>query len=121
MVDLFQFIIITSLWCVGLNISAQEGYLLWFLSSPFEAANRQYINRKNYKMIGQVRTNYLFYGIITYLGKPLITCCRCMASAHSILMALLVSDFLHIGVIQVIIAIPCVAVLNSFIIDKYYK
>lgn len=115
---MITFIIICSLFCVGLHLSAEEGYILNFIRSPFDWMMENHVREKNNALLmNEPMPGELWSRMINVIGKPLITCVRCMGS----LWTLVIYYFLQpdLSLIQVIICIPAVSFLNSFIFDVY--
>lgn len=93
--SIMLFCFLTSLAIVGIKLSAEERQLWSFATKPFKS------------------------GWLAYVGKPLITCARCMASFWGILSYLF--WFGEVNIIEMIFCVCVISFLNSFFYALYYR
>ena len=93
--SIMLFCFLTSLAILGLRLSAEEGQLLSIATHPFKS------------------------GWLAYVGKPLITCARCMASVWGVLSYLF--WFNEVNIIEMIFCVCVISFLNSFLYALYYR
>ncbi len=88
-------IIFISLFCVGLRIASSKGMVLYFLRRPYEKAKSPFLN---------------------WLLSPLIGCCTCMASVHSLWIFCYLNEFVFLDWLLCAIS---VAALNAILYRTY--
>lgn len=120
MIALLLFCLFTSLAICGLHGAGEQGFILWPLSKPFHLAKQHKVEVLNKALLEATGAPYLwFYDLLHYIGKPLITCSKCMASVWGT-----VSYLLYFGPndpIQWLYCVFIISFLNGFLTALYYK
>lgn len=94
----------TVFFCLGLTLTSQEGYALYFLRKPFDLAYEKYDQLQQLRHKGW---RLYLYAFIYYASKPLILCITCMASIWGAFWFLLSFQFLSLNMLPYLF-------LNSF-------
>lgn len=94
----------TVFFCLGLTLTSQEGYALYFIRKPFDLAYEKYEQLQQLKHKGW---RLYFYKSVFYLSKPIITCITCMASIWGVFW------FVHISQVLTLHLLPYM-LLNCF-------
>lgn len=99
MIDFIQFCFIASLWCVGIALATDEGFVL--------------------HKVDLLAHKYL----PIWLYKPLIGCGYCTASVHGITLYLLgcLYGWLDFNALELIVCVPVISALNGIIYNIHQK
>lgn len=119
MADYITFCLFASFIITGLYLSAADGGAMAFLRTPFIRAEEAIIRGKNNDILYQSVSDRTVLKFIVWIGNPLITCAKCMASVWGTLLYLYWFDsFVFVEWACVVL---CVSFFNVFWSLLYYK
>lgn len=108
----------TVFFCLGLTLTSQEGYALYFIRKPFDLAYEKHEQLQQLRHIGW---RLYYYNFVYQFSKPIILCITCMGSIWGVTWFILLNGFsLHV-LPYIVINCFASAFIQTFIWKLYAK